>query len=234
VTLKFLSVVQHTNPEWLGHMEDHLEGRGIRFGYHRPFTSGGKLPDIATVGDGLILLGGGPWGSVSPGHILPTLDAEIRLARACLMLDKFVLGVGIGAQILSLAAEGGAIEAPLRFTVEVAHRATDEALASLLPVSFPSLVYMRDDPVPPAYATILARTADGRPSVFQIGRRAFGFCGHPGVRRAMLEELVMEDDHAPANSAEALQQAGVVGPAVEDALVAIMAGLMRTSGLTDD
>jgi GMP synthase-like glutamine amidotransferase len=233
VTLKFLSVVQHTNPEWLGHMEDHLEGRGIRFGYHRPFTSGGKLPDIATIGDGLVLLGGGPWGTVSPGHILPTLDAEVRLARACLMLDKFVLGIGIGAQILSLAAEGGATQTPLRFDIEDAHRATDDALAGLLPATFPSLVYMRDEPEPPAYATILARDAAGRSTVFQIGKRAFGFNGHPGVRRAMLEELVMEDENAPVNSAEALQRAGVVGPAVEDALVAIMAGLMRTSGLTD-
>jgi GMP synthase-like glutamine amidotransferase len=233
VTLKFLSVVQHTNPEWLGHMEDHLEGRGIRFGYHRPFTSGSKLPDIATVGDGLILLGGGPWGSASPGHILPTLDAEVRLARACLMLDKFVLGIGIGAQILSLAADGSSTASPLRFAVEDAHRASADGLSGLLPATFPSLVYMRDEPAPPAYAEILARNPDGRVSVFQIGRRAFGFAGHPGVRRAMLEELVMEDDAAPANSSEMLQRAGEVGRTVEDALVPIMAGLIRTSGLTE-
>jgi GMP synthase-like glutamine amidotransferase len=231
--MKFLSVVQHTNPEWLGHMEDHLEGRGIRFGYHRPFTSGSKLPDIATVGDGLILLGGGPWGTASPGHVLPTLDAEVRLARACLMLDKFVLGIGIGAQILSLAADGSSTVSLLRFAVEDANRVSADALSGLLPETFPSLIYMRDEPVPPAYADILARGQDGRVSVFQIGSRAFGFTGHPGVRRAMLEELVMEDDAAPANSGEMLQRAGDVGRAVEDSLVSIMAGLMRTSGLTE-
>ena len=53
--MKHLSVVQHTQSEWLGHIEDHLEGRGVRFGYHRPFVAGGKLPAVATVGDGLIL-----------------------------------------------------------------------------------------------------------------------------------------------------------------------------------
>ena len=65
--MKHLSVVQHTQSEWLGHIEDHLEGRGIRFGYFRPFTAGGTLPDVMTLGDGLILLGGGPWGRRRPG-----------------------------------------------------------------------------------------------------------------------------------------------------------------------
>ena len=95
--MKYLSVIQHTQSEWLGHMEDHLEGRGIRFGYHRPFTTGGTLPQSQTIGDGLILIGGGSWGSITPGHILPTLDAEVRLARACLMLNKPVIGIGLGA-----------------------------------------------------------------------------------------------------------------------------------------
>lgn len=230
--MKHLSIIQHTNPEWLGHMEDHFEGRGIRFGYHRPFA-GGKVPEVATVGDGLVLLGGGPWGTVTPGMLLPTLDAEVRLARACLMLDKFVLGIGVGAQILSLAADGQPTASPLRFAVEEAHRTSPDALAGLLPQTFPAIVYMRDEPNPPAYASILARTADGRQSVFQIGSRAFGFSGHPGVRRAMLEELVMEAEPAPDGSGERLRRAGEVGTAVEDALVSIMAGLMRTSGLTD-
>ena len=43
-----LSVIQHTQSEWLGGIEDHLEGRGIRFGYHRPFTTGGTLPSVPT------------------------------------------------------------------------------------------------------------------------------------------------------------------------------------------
>ena len=56
--MKHVSVVQHTQSEWLGHIEDHLEGRGIRFSYFRPFTAGGKLPDVSVLGDGLILVGG--------------------------------------------------------------------------------------------------------------------------------------------------------------------------------
>lgn len=229
--MKFLSVIQHTNPEWLGHLEDHLEGRGIRFGYHRPFVAGGKIPDVAVVGDGLVLLGGGPWGGAPGALQLPTFDAEVRLARACLMLDKFVLGIGIGAQILAVAAEGAVAPAPLRFDVTAATRTTDAALAGLLPATYPLAVYMRDAPVPPAYATILSRDPAGHPALFQIGKRAFGFTGHPGIRRAMLEELVMEADDPPAEAAAMLERAGRAATAIEDALVPIMAGLLRESGL---
>src|SRR5690606_34307096 len=115
--MKHVSVVQHTQSEWLGHIEDHLEGRGIRFSYFRPFTSGGKLPDVDVLGDGLILVGGGPWGAATRDRLLPTVDAEIRLARACLMLDKPVVGFGLGAQILAIAAEGGAEESALELQV---------------------------------------------------------------------------------------------------------------------
>ena len=56
--MKTVSVIQHTSSEYLGLIEDHLEGRGIRFKYFRPFAGKGPLPHPDTVGDGLILLSG--------------------------------------------------------------------------------------------------------------------------------------------------------------------------------
>lgn len=225
-----LSIIQHTQSEWLGGIEDHLEGRGIRFGYHRPFTTGGKLPSVPTIGDGLVLLGGGPWGSRSAGRVLPTLDVEVRLARACLMLDKPVLGFGLGAQILSLAADGTSAEAPLSFRLDTATRVRDEALAGLLPKAFPQVVYMRDEPVPPGYATVLARNEAGQPAVFSVAPKALGFAGNPGIRRAMIEDLVMESDDTPEDPAAALEAMGDLSVALEDALVGIMSGLVAAFG----
>ena len=49
--------------------------------------------------DGLILLGGGPWGSAG-ARDAPTLKEEVRLAHACLMREWPVVGIGLGAQIL--------------------------------------------------------------------------------------------------------------------------------------
>ena len=228
--MKHVSVVQHTQSEWLGLIEDHLEGRGIRFGYHRPFAAGGTLPDARVIGDGLMLIGGGPWGARSPGWLLPTLAAEIRLARACLMLGKPVIGIGLGAQILSLAADGDVECAPLTFSVGAMRRASEGALAGLLPDRMPHVVYMRDRPLPPAYAEILATGEDGAPALFQIGGNAFGFTGHPGIKRAMIEDLIMEFEAGPDDPAAGLDRLATEARAIEDALVAVMTGLVRLTG----
>lgn len=228
--MKHVSVVQHTQSEWLGHIEDHLEGRGIRFSYFRPFTSGGKLPDVNVLGDGLILVGGGPWGAATRDRLLPTLDAEVRLARACLMLDKPLIGFGLGAQILAIAAEGTAAEAPLELQVGEARRLEEGALGGFLPDTFPNVVYMRDRPVPPDYAEVLATDEAGRPALFQIGGNTFGFTGHPGVRRAMVEDLIMEFDEAPQDTGPSLDRLAGLASEIEDALVPIMTGLIQATG----
>ncbi len=231
--MKHVSVVQHTQSEWLGHIEDHLEGRGIRFGYHRPFSAGGTLPDPMTVGDGLVLIGGGQWGGAPGRWQLPSFDAEVRLARACLMLDKPVIGFGVGAQILSVAGEGGVAPATLTFDVLDATRVKPDSLGGLLPPRFPCGVYMRDVPTPPGYADILAVDPAGRPVVFQVGPRSFGFSGNPGLRRAMVEDLVMESEETPDDPASGLEALGRLGSAIEDALVPIMAGLVAACGWMD-
>ncbi|MCB1547890.1 MAG: hypothetical protein KDJ41_08685 [Hyphomicrobiaceae bacterium] len=232
--MRYLSVIQHTHSDWLGLIEDHLEGRGIRFGYARPFATGGTLPDVETIGDGLILLAGGPWGAAPGPRQLPTLDAEVRLARACLMLGKSVLGFGLGAQILSLAGEGSVVAEDLRFEVGDAHRTRPEALGGFLPEHYPNVVYMRDRPVPPEYADILARDTAGAPALFQIGSNAFGFTGHPGLKRAMIEDLVMEFDESPADAGAGLDRITALGSAIEDALVPIMTGVVQATGWMRD
>jgi len=58
--VKTLTVIQHTSAEYLGNIEDHLEGRRIRFRYARPFATGGRMPKAGQLLDGLVLLGGGP------------------------------------------------------------------------------------------------------------------------------------------------------------------------------
>ncbi|HVL56318.1 MAG TPA: hypothetical protein VM491_07430, partial [Burkholderiaceae bacterium] len=78
-----IQVVQHTAAEFLGQIEDHLEGRGVRFRYCRPFAGKAPLPSAAALDDGLILLGGGPWGSAGARDV-PTLDAEVALARSAI------------------------------------------------------------------------------------------------------------------------------------------------------
>ena len=112
--MNVVAVVQHTSGEYLGLMEDHLEGRRIRFQYFRPFAGGRKLPAKDLPADALVLLGGGPWGSAG-GRDLPTLSEEIELTQAMLEQDTPVIGIGLGAQILAIAAGGSSEPAELVF-----------------------------------------------------------------------------------------------------------------------
>ncbi len=228
--MKFVSVVQHTQSDWLGLIEDHLEGRRIRFGYSRPFSTDGALPKLEVMGDALILLGLGPWGAGGTRDV-PTLEAETTLARACLMLEKPIIGFGLGAQIIALAGSGTVEKAPLSLSVGHAKRIQDDALNGYLPERYPNIVYGFDRFVPPSYAQVLAEDDQGYPALFQIGTNAFGFSGHPGVKLAMIEDLLMESSEAPDNAASELEKLRTLKTPIEDALVSIMTGLVQMTGL---
>jgi GMP synthase-like glutamine amidotransferase len=228
--VNLLNVVQHTSADYLGLMEDHLEGRRIRFHYFRPFTEQGTVPGPGDTCDGLVLLGGGPWGSAG-GRDVPTLRQEIELTRTMLDMGKPVIGIGLGAQILALAAGGSSEAAPLAFAVGQARRLADDALAGFLPARYPHVVYMRDRPVPPSDARILAVDEQDRPVLFQLGANSLGFVGHPGFKTAMAEDLIMEFEEAPEDPAPTLQQLQLLAREIEDALVPIMTGIIKVTGL---
>lgn len=233
--MKSLAVIQHTSADYLGLLEDHFEGRRIRFKYYRPFTEDGKVPPFSDVGDGLVLLGGGPWGSAGTRNV-PTLEDEVTLARQCYMNGLPIIGIGLGAQIVCLATGGQVEPAELDFRVTDASRTDEDALNGFLPESWPQVVYMRDRPVPPKFARTLAEDTDGKPALFQIGTNIFGFTGHPGFKRAMAEDLVMEFEEGPDDPGNALQMLTIRKNEIADRLIPIMTGLVQLTGLmrTDD
>jgi GMP synthase-like glutamine amidotransferase len=230
--MKRLTVIQHNSAEYLGLLEDHLEGRRIRFDYVRPFVEGTPVPDYDLVGDGLILLGGGPWGSAGARNV-PTLKQEIALATGCLMAGVPIIGFGLGAQILALAAGGGVIERDLYSSVGVAKRVADGALNGFLPETYPIIRYGRDRAIMPSYAKELAVDEAGETVLFQIGENCFGFDGHPGIKPAMVEDLVMEFEEAPDNSGETLDAMRFKVKEVEDSLIPIMTGLVQMTGIME-
>lgn len=232
--MRTVQVVQHTSAEYLGLVEDHLEGRGVRFRYNRPFATDGALPVAGTVEDGLILLGGGPWGSAGVRD-LPTLAAEIALARASLARRWPLVGIGLGEQIVAIAAGGTTEEAPLEFRVGLARRTAEAALGGYLPAAYPLAVYGRDRAVLPPGATVLAEDEEGRAALWQLGDRTFGFRAHPGLKVAMVEDLVMEFEETPPVETIEPGLAGLRAAQrpLEDSLVPIMTGLVRACGWMD-
>ncbi len=227
--MNVVAVLQHTAGEYLGLIEDHLEGRRIRFQYYRPFAAG-KLPDPELPADALILLGGGPWGSAGTRD-LPTLEQEVELAQQRLEEGTPVIGFGLGAQILALAAGGRSEPRDLVLELVTATRTDARALHGYLPETFHQAIYMRDWPVPPATASILAEDEHGRPAVWQVGDNAFGFSGNPGIKLGMVEDLVMEFEEVPADTGDKLGQLRELQATLEDELVPIMTGLVQCTSL---
>ncbi len=232
--MKTLAIIQHTSSEYLGLIEDHLEGRRIRFRYFRPFTAGGSLPGIGDITEGLVLVGGGPWGAAPGPHRLPSLDTEVKIVSAALAAARPVIGIGLGAQILALAAGGDVTVAPFEFTVGIATRTVDDALGGFLPRNYPLVRLQRDEVVLPSRARVLAQDETGRPALFQYGGSAFGFSGHPGVKSAMVEDLIMEFADGPLEAKSALAALRAAQVAIEDALVPIMTGLVQCTGLMSE
>jgi len=228
--LNVLNVIQHTSADYLGLMEDHFEGRRIRFRYFRPFTERGQVPGSADAADGLVLLGGGPWGSAGDRDV-PTLQAEIELTRRHLQAGDPVIGIGLGAQVLAIAAGGSSISSPLEFRAGYGRRVQADALNGYLPDRFPLVSYMRDRPCPPPQATVLAVDELDRPAIFQLGGNALGFCGHPGFKSAMAEDLIMEFTECPDNPAPELEKLRMMTREIEDALVPVMTGVIQLTGL---
>jgi hypothetical protein len=104
-------------------------------------------------------------------------------------------------------------------------------LNGFLPETFSQVIYMRDRPVPPDDAQILAMDEAGKPAVFQIGAHSFGFAGHPGIKLGMVEDLIMEFDEVPAAATDGLAELRALQPKLADELVPIMTGLVQCAAL---
>lgn len=228
--MRTLSVIQHTDSEHLGLIEDHFEGRSLRFKYARPYTSNGKLPPSSAEFDGLVVLGAGPYGVVS-GHLLPSLTHELRLIEDFLANGKPVLGLNTGAILLAIAAGGGATDADLALRVGVARRSRVSALGGFLPETLPYFYCGRDQPVLPAGAAILAADADGTPVIFAPQHNALGFLCHPGYKVGMLEDMIMEFDSLPDAASIALQNLREHQLAIATALGAVITGFIQVAEL---
>ncbi len=231
--MRTLCVVQHTEAEFLGLLEDHFESRAVRFHYARPFVPGGAVPRTAEGFDGLVLLGAAPYGVVS-GMLLPSLAAELRLTRDFLARRLPVIGIGAGAVILSVAAGGGAEESELEVRMTEAHRIRADALGGMLPATYPLFLCARDRAVPPPDAAILAHDDAGRPALFALCGNCLGFSGHPGIKSGMVEDLVLAFDAMPDQSGAALEALRVRQGALAEALSAIMVGVINVTGLMHD
>jgi GMP synthase-like glutamine amidotransferase len=144
-----------------------------------------------------------------------------------------VLGIGLGAQLLAIVAGGAVQQTDLMFEVGEARRVDPGALEGFLPERYPLVIYGRDRPVLPPDARVLAVDQYGHPAAFQVGANAVGFTGHPGVKSAIVEDLIMEFEEGPADPGPSLEKLRSLQSSIDDALVPIMTGVVKVLKLMD-
>ena len=227
--MKTVAVLQHTDAEYLGFVEDHLEGRNIGFRYIRPAHDPGWIKKFDLPKDGLIVLGSAPYGTVSLPK-LPLLQQRIDVVKSCLDDEIPVVAFGTGTQILTLAAGSTVRKRPLTLSVETAHRQVDDALNGYLPKTYPLVIYMSDFPELPEGARVLATTDKGTAALFQFGKSCFGFLGHPGIKRAMVEDSFVQIPAYALDDPGALVQLSARQHEIQQSLVRIMTGLIQSTG----
>ena len=93
---------------------------------------------------------------------------------------------------------------------------------------------MRDVFEAPPHADILAIDDQGKTVIFQVAENCFGFAGHPGLKVAMIEDLVMEFEESAEDIGRNLEYLRRDQKAIEDALVPIMTGIVQKAGWMSD
>ena len=78
---------------------------------------------------------------------------------------------------------------------------------------------------------VLAVTDSGAPAVFRVGNNSYGFLGNPGIKLGMVEDLIMEFEEVPGDTAEGLETLRSLQRTIEDELVPIMTGLVQCTAL---
>ena len=227
--MQTISVLQNTDSEYLGLMEDHLEGRNIRFRYIRPAHDSNWVRNMELPKDGLIVLGAAPYGTVS-APVLPMLERRIEIIQSCLAEKLPVVAFGTGAQLLSLAAGSSVKKTALNLTVGTAYRKVDDALNGYLPEAYPVVTWMRDYPEIPSKATVLSCMEDGSPALFQLSENCLGFLGHPGLKSAMIEDSIVQAPALDFGDPGMLEQVRHNQAAIEQSLISMMAGIIQITG----
>ena len=227
--MKTIAVLQNTASEHLGNIEDHLEGRNIRFRYVRPANDPNWEAKMALPKDGLIVLGAAPYGTVSLPVVFQ-LDRKIEAVQDCLNKNLPIVAFGTGTQILLLAAECTVSPSPLELNLQTAYRHDAGALGGYLPDQFPVVTYMRDRPELPSEAKILARFVDHRPAVFQLFSHCLGFIGHPGMKGAMIEDSLVQFPDIDIDASQVLGELRSRQRELETSLTAMMTGIIQFTG----
>jgi GMP synthase-like glutamine amidotransferase len=183
-----VAIVENTRITHHGQVGVALHERAATIDLYKPW-SGQPLPDTVDA-DALVVFGGEQSALDDAAH--PYLPGLARLMAGYTALDRPVLGICLGSQILARAfgAQNLLGTAPEFGWCQVGltdHGRADPVL-SVLPDAFPIFQWHSDTFTLPPGATRLAGSAMAENQCFRIGRATYGMQFHFEASRAVVED----------------------------------------------
>jgi len=186
-------VVQHVEVDAPALVATELDAAGVEVVLHRTDRQG-PPPTIADF-DALVVMGGPQSARSDEGF--PTRRAELAMIAEAVALERPVLGVCLGAQLLAEATggrvtRGGAGLEVGWSDVELTTAADEDELFAGLPSPFAPLHWHGETFDLPPDAVLLASSAQYPHQAFRVGRRAWGLQFHVEADRPLTEAFVSE------------------------------------------
>jgi GMP synthase (glutamine-hydrolysing) len=213
-------VVQHAESEPLGSFENGLKAAGLHPIYIKTF-SGQAIPQSSDGACGLIVMGG-PMGVYETAGY-PFLGDEMKLIEHFLRLEKPIVGVCLGSQLLA-ACLGAEVRKGARkeigwYPVRLTERGSRDALWKGQAPSFTAFHWHGDIFDLPSGAVSLASSDLTEVQAFRFGSSVYGFLFHLEVTndhiRGMLSEFASEIEKEKLSPGTILSEARAFLPLLE-------------------
>lgn len=191
-------VFQHVPYEPLGSLDPLLKSFGFRIRYVNFGREPTARPDLAAY-DGMVVLGGPMNADQIEDH--PNLNLEVDLIAKALTLEKSVLGICLGAQLLAKAVGGSVVRNQQReigwFDVELTeHGRRDPVLESFDPVQ--RVFQWHEDGIQlPSDIPHLATSERSDVQAFAVGEHSYGFQFHLEVDQPLVERWLRVPENQP-------------------------------------
>lgn len=181
--------IMHASFEPPGIIEEWVQEQGHTLCISRTYD-GEPLPDAASF-DFMIIMGG-PQSSLDKEN--PYLADEISLIKEAINKDKIVLGICLGAQLISEALGAETERSPQKeigvFPIELAKIAEKDPLFSDFPKIFDVVHWHNDMPGIPSGSTILANSERCPRQIIRFAPKVYGFQCHLEITHGVLKGLI--------------------------------------------
>jgi GMP synthase (glutamine-hydrolysing) len=183
-------VITHASFEKPGSIQDWAERNNYQITEVKPYA-GEKLPPIDNF-DFLIVMGG-PQSPLSMDES-PYLRDEIETIKDAVKLNKRIVGVCLGAQLIGEALGAKTEQSPNReigsYTLELLEDAKNDPVFSQFPQYFDVMHWHSDMPGIPEGAKLIAKSEGCPRQIFTYGDRIYGFQCHFELTKELVSTMI--------------------------------------------